>query len=115
MVKAENLMVDDPLYQVEQPKPHQHGSGEFAGAPFEVAEPGRPPQDEQSAQNEDVGCGMEDAVPKRIQFKVLYRIDRIPGAQHVMPLKNLAENDPVEEAAQTNAEQQAGRAWEPPR
>ena len=52
---------------------------------------------------------MEDAVPRRVQFKVLERVDRIPAAQHVVPLKKLMKHDPVEETSQAKAEEQSRR------
>jgi hypothetical protein len=51
---------------------------------------------------------MEYAVPERVQFKVFDRIDWLPGADHMVPLEKLMENDSIEEASKTQAEQQAG-------
>jgi hypothetical protein len=42
---------------------------------------------------------MKNAVPTGVQFKILDRANRVPIAQHVMPLQHLVKNDPVEEAA----------------
>jgi hypothetical protein len=51
---------------------------------------------------------MEDAVPEGVQFKVLDRGDRVPGAQHMMPLQKLVKNDAVKEASEAQAQEQAG-------
>jgi hypothetical protein len=42
---------------------------------------------------------MKDANPDRVQFQARHVDDRIPAAQHVVPLKQLMQNNPVKEAA----------------
>jgi hypothetical protein len=74
-----------------------------------MAPPSGPPEYEQPRENEQISGGMEDAVPKSVQFKVLDRVDRIPRADHVMPLKKLMEHDPIEKTSEAQPEQQASR------
>ena len=59
-----------------------------------------PPQDEQAGDHEDVGGAVKDTVPARIELQILDRIDRIPAAQHVMPLQELMQHDAVEQPTQ---------------
>ena len=55
---------------------------------------------------------MEDAVPQRVELKVLERVDRIPAAQHVVPLQQLVQDDAVEEATKPQAEKDPRRFGE---
>src|SRR5690348_3744232 len=71
------------------------------------------PKQEQADQNEYVSRAVEDAVPAGIQFKVLDCVDRIPAAQHVVPLKHLMQHDPVEEPAEAKPEEYARRDGKP--
>jgi hypothetical protein len=43
---------------------------------------------------------MKDAIPNRVEFQAGHVDYRIPIAQHVVPLKELMQNNPVKEAAQ---------------
>ena len=62
------------------------------------AEAETPEEYEEADQHESIRRGMEDAVPCCIQFKVLKCVDRIPAAQHVVPLKQLVEHGAVEKS-----------------
>jgi hypothetical protein len=51
---------------------------------------------------------MEKAVPKSVEAQILDAGDWMHAAQHVMPLQDLVQDDPVEESTQTKTEQNAG-------
>ena len=52
---------------------------------------------------------MEQPVRERVHFEVRHAVGGKAGAgQHVVPLQHLVQHDPVEEAAQPEAEQDAG-------
>ena len=52
---------------------------------------------------------VKDAAPSRVEFQVLYGVDGIPTAEHVMPLQHLMQHDATEETAQSEAEEYACR------
>ncbi len=52
---------------------------------------------------------MEEAVKERIQSQVFQAVRwKACAAQHVMPLQHLMQNDAVEEAPETEAEEDSG-------
>ncbi len=104
-------MIDHALDQVEDPEAHQHRAYEQLTGPAYMRAVRLPPQYDEPEQDEDVGAGMEEAVPERIDFEVEDTVGRVAGAgEHVMPLEHLMQDDPVEEAAQAEPEEDtAGR------
>ena len=67
------------------------------------------PQDVEPQPREDVSAGVKEAVPKRVDLQVLNTLRRVARAcQHVMPLKELMQDDAIKEPAQTQSEQDAG-------
>ncbi|GAN54767.1 hypothetical protein Tasa_029_040 [Tanticharoenia sakaeratensis NBRC 103193] len=50
---------------------------------------------------------MENAVAERIHAETGYGVSSDDAAEHVMPLKDLMEENPIEEAAETYAENDA--------
>ena len=69
------------------------------------------PEEKQTGQGEEVGCGVKEPVAERVRFQTG---DRGGGvgvdvAHHVMPLQDLVEHDAVEEAANPQSEQDAAR------
>lgn len=51
---------------------------------------------------------MKDAVPPRIKFQVLDGIDRVPVAQHVVPLEQLVQNDSIKKSSKPQSEKYSG-------
>src|SRR5829696_1814190 len=60
----------------------------------------------------DPGERMEEAVRKRVRLEARHRRGRVAAlaAQHVVPLEDLVEDDAVDEPAEPDAEEDAGRA-----
>src|SRR5215203_5962302 len=66
------------------------------------------PQDVKPQPREDVSAGMKEAVPERVDLQVLNTVRRIARAcQHMMPLKDLVQDNTIKEPAQTQSEQDA--------
>ena len=60
----------------------------------------RAPQDEEAQHDENIRSHVKEAVPQRIDLKVLDAGGRIPGTgEHMVPLQHLMQDDPVEEAS----------------
>jgi hypothetical protein len=55
---------------------------------------------------------VKDAVPARIELQILDAVDRIPAAEHVVPLKQLVKNDSIEEATEAKPQEYASRNGE---
>jgi hypothetical protein len=48
---------------------------------------------------------VKDAVPQSVEFQIFDCVDRIPTAEHVVPLKHLVKNNPVEKATEAEPEE----------
>ena len=55
---------------------------------------------------------MENTILCGIELKIFNRIGWIPTAQHVVPLKDLMQNDAVEKTAKSKAEKDTGARGE---
>ena len=65
----------------------------------------RTPKDGKARCHEQICAGVEDAVPDDVEFEVVQSVGGVTGTgQHMMPLQDLMQHDPVEEAAQPQAE-----------
>lgn len=99
-------MVDQAFDKVEDPKTYQESAHHHLAGPPEMGLAGRPPKHHKAKRDENIRTGVENAVPKRVELEVLDGVGRVPGAgQHVMPLQNLMQNDPVEKPAEAKSEQ----------
>ncbi len=72
------------------------------------------PEDEQLGEHKQISKAKEVAVPAGVELKRLDRRDRVPAAQHMMPSQELVQDDPVEKAAETEAEQHSGNHGKSP-
>jgi hypothetical protein len=109
VVDAEQLMVDDPLDRVEEAEADEEGAGQHPVRPGEVLPVRGAPEDEEPGDDEEVGRRVEEAVPEGVELEALEVGDRVPAAQHVVPLQHLVQHDAVEEAAEAEAEEDACR------
>lgn len=62
------------------------------------------PENEQTCHYEEISGAVKYPVPQCIELEVINRVDGIPAAQHVMPLQDLMQHDPIKEAAKAEAE-----------
>ena len=105
VVNAKQLMVHDALSKIENAEAHQQRPGEQLAGPPHVSPMCGSPQQGKSGNDKNVSAGVEDTVEKRVQLKVIDAVGGIPGAcDHVVPLKQLMEDDPVKETSQPQAE-----------
>ena len=75
--------------------------------------PGVAPEDPEAEHREDVGAGVEEAVPQGVHLQVLHAVGRVTGArEQVVPLQDLMQHDAVEEAAEPQPEQDPCRGRE---
>ena len=51
---------------------------------------------------------MEDAVAERVELEVVQRVRRRGRTDHVMPLQDLVEDDPIEEPTESYAQHDGG-------
>lgn len=111
---AKDVMVHQPLNQVERSPPHQYKA--------EVESPTRgqptltPGMDAQCRSGEDAKPGekVERAIGKGVDLECVERVgfEPLDMADQVVPLQQLVQDDPVDEAAQPDAHEQAdGPGW----
>jgi hypothetical protein len=104
------MVVDDAFDRVEEAKTEQHRARKKFARPEEMTPLRAAPEHEQAGDHEQVCGTVEDAVPKRVELEVLDAVHGIPAAQHVVPLKELVQDDPVEKSAEPKAEQDPSRS-----
>jgi hypothetical protein len=104
VVKPKYLVVNYAFHDIEYSPPDQDSSDEEFVRPKQMSPMCGSPEKKQSDHNENISSAVEDAIPQRIQFETGYILDRIPTAQHVVPLKYLMQHNPIKEAAQAEAE-----------
>ena len=103
-------MVDQAFDDVEQAPPQQQRPDQQLTGPQKMPGMCIPPKQEKAKHHENVGCTVEEAIPSGVQFQVGQIGDGIPATEHMMPLEHLVQHDPVEEAAQPKAKQDAGKS-----
>jgi hypothetical protein len=113
MVYPEDLVVDEPLDQVEEPPADEHASHERPRSPRSMTGAARCHEDEHANHGDDPGCSVEQPIAKRVEFQVGEAVGRNGRAYHVMPLKDLVEHDSIEEPTQAQPQQHArgDEAW----
>ena len=100
------MMIDNAFRNVENPKPHQHGTGKQLARPAHVTSMRSFPQLDQSQEDENICTQVKNAVPEGVQFEIGNTGRGITAArEHMIPLENLMQNNPIEEAAQPKSEQ----------
>jgi len=109
VVELKELMIDDALDHIERSETHQDRSGQQFTRPPQMRPVRRPPQQQKARDDENIGAGVKNAVPQRVELQRREIHGRVEMAHHVMPLQDLVKHDPVEKAAQSKAEQDTGR------
>ena len=109
---SQQLVIDEALDEVEQPPSDKEAAKEQLVRPEQMLPVGGPPQDEETNDDEDVRGAVEDAVPEGVEFQAWNVLDRVPRAEHVVPLEHLVQDDTVEEAPKTEPKKDAGRDGE---
>jgi hypothetical protein len=109
VVEAEDLVVDRALHEVEEPEAEEDRARQELARPADMRVPPGAPEDHEARDGEDVGAGVEDAVPEGVDLQVLDGVRRIARARDEMvPLQQLVQHDAVEEPAEAEAQQDAG-------
>ena len=110
MVDPEELVVDEALDDVEGAPAREQRADMYAPRRSEPALlPGTHRHDHRR-RDEDPCAEMEEAVGERVHFQVCHGVGRSITGEHVMPLEDLVEDDAVQEPAESEAHDEAGRA-----
>src|SRR5687768_620193 len=109
---AEQVVIDGAFDQVEQAPTDQEEPDEGPDRPERGRSPTRPPEEGQPGGGEDVGDCVEEPVGEGLDLRAPNRGRRpaIGAAQQAVPLEDLVEDDAVEEAAESHAQQQRSAA-----
>lgn len=97
VMDAEKVMVHDALDEVEKTPADQQHPDKHSHRPRLVAASGRAPEEEKPGYRKKVGAGVEKAVAECVDLEARHGRDRVPVGNHVMPLKNLMQDDTVKE------------------
>jgi hypothetical protein len=101
VVNPEKMMVDYSFDHVKDAEPDQEASRQRPVGPPNVYFARALPQNDKTGQHKDVCARMENTVPQRIHFEIVNTVGRVSSARkHVMPLKQLMKNNPVEKTSQ---------------
>ncbi len=113
VVKPENTMVHDTLDDVQEAPTNEKPAdeGPAAGRPAPVV--GATPEEVDSCRDRQPRAGMEQPVGKRVVLEAADRrlLEASLTGQHVVPLKDLMEHDPVDETAEADPETDPGETW----
>lgn len=121
MVDAEKLVIDHPFDQIEYTEAHEHRPKQHLSRPPEMRFVSGAPEHDQTKHDENVCAGVEQAIGKRVEPKVLNTVGGIAGAgRHMMPLEQLMQHDSIEGPSRAPAEYlrtlengDAARPWSP--
>ena len=104
------MMVDEALHEIEEPEADQQAAAAGASSTTGGASGATLRQsDDQAEHDEDVGRRMEEPVQKRVDLEVLDARRRIPRSSPCDATAAPGEDDAVEEAAEAEPEEDAGR------
>jgi hypothetical protein len=112
VMDRENVVVNDAFHEVEEAPPDQHPADEGSAADCPVPVCCAPPEDVKARGDGDPGSGVKDSVPEGIRLEARYRRAGIVARtrEHVMPLKQLVEHDPVHEAPKADTQKNSGKS-----
>src|SRR5829696_2184743 len=111
VVDPEDMMVDDAFDEVEHAPADEHPAEERAPVDGPPPLAGAVPEDVETRRHRHPRRGVEEAVRERVRLEAgdgrrgILALAR----EHVMPLEDLVENDPVNEPAKPDSEQNPGR------
>ena len=107
VVDREYVVIDDPFDEVEQPPADEHRSEEGTSADRPSPMGRAAPEDVETTGDGEPRGGVKESVPERVRLEPGNGGGRIAALarEHVMPLKDLVEHDPVDEAPEPDAEQ----------
>ena len=90
-----------PSTRLKVPKAHQDCAKQRFARPLDVCLARVAPKDGQTNDDKDIGCGVKQAIPERINLEVVQGVWRVAATrQHVVPLEHLVKDDAVEKPAQ---------------
>ena len=106
VMDAEQLVIDDAFEDVERAPADENEPVKHAPRRHAVTD------QRETREDHDQHRGVEEAVRERVHLEAVLGRDRptLGAREHVVPLENLMEEDPIDEPAEANAEQ--GRAPE---
>jgi hypothetical protein len=108
VVNVQDVVVDDPFHQVEQPPAERLPADEGPGGPRHVGPLARLPQQGHAGHGRGPGEGVEQPVPEHVDLDVPHARRRQLARQHLVRLQDLVEHDPVHEPAQPDAQERGG-------
>ncbi len=103
-----DMVVDDSLDEVEESLTDKLPADEGPGRPRAVRRPYRLPEEHQSGNRKEIGCGVEETVAQRVDLKSGHGGDRVAGdvADHMVPLEKLMQHNAIEAPTQAKTEQE---------
>ena len=106
-------MIHDSFHEIEEAPADEHPSRKGASADRPAPIGCAPPEHVDTDGDGDPRRGVKEAVPERVGLKSGDRRLRIAAlaGQHVVPLKDLVQDDAVHEPAEADPEQDAGSTW----
>ncbi|HEX2362416.1 MAG TPA: hypothetical protein VHI11_10120 [Jiangellaceae bacterium] len=106
----EKVVVYQPFYNVEQSPPKENPAPKGPGHNGSRSTVDLDREQHEPNEHGDPRERVEEAIPERVPLQPEHSVDGLVVADHVVPLEDLVEQYAVDEAAQPDAQQNAGRA-----
>jgi hypothetical protein len=105
VVQLQQVVIDDPFDDVEESPTEQEQTDKGPGRPRCRRAAERRPNEEESGDGEDPGRRVKQTIAQCVRLKSRDGRRRvvIDMANHVMPLQNLVQDDPIEESPEPEA------------
>ena len=109
VVQAQEVVIDDPLDDVEKAPPNEHPADEGLSAERPAPVLGSSPENPDTRQYSDPRRGVKQPVRKRVGLQARNRGLGVAAftREQVVPLEDLMQQDPVYEPSEADAEQDA--------
>ena len=107
MMDGKDMVVDNPFDDIEETPAKEQGANEDLRRPGGMRRSAGTPKQYETGDGGEIDAGVKEPVRERVCLESAdcRRWPAVSVAQHVMPLKQLMQHNPVEEASETKSEQ----------
>jgi hypothetical protein len=113
MMEAEQMMIDDALHHIEDSETDQYRADQHFARPGHMRLKCPARQDHHTNCCKQIRGDMKKTIPHDIEFQISKIVRRVACAgQHMMPLQDLMQDNPIKEAAKSQPKKYSGYCGE---